>query len=147
MTEQRPADAGGAWQPTPGPAYPAQGPAYPGAGPAYPGAGPWAAGQYPPPVGPYPPPVPSTSHRWIWVLAGALGLMVAVALGVGALFLFSGPETYGDDPRLDALWDACDRGDMGACDRLFWDAPILSDYEDFGFTCGGRTDGAVTCAR
>jgi hypothetical protein len=46
--------------------------------------------------------------------------------------------TYGDDPVLDALWDACEDGDPEACDDLYADSPLGSDYEDFGFSCGGR---------
>jgi hypothetical protein len=46
--------------------------------------------------------------------------------------------TYGDDPALDALWDACDGGDPDACDELFYQSPSGSEYEDFGFSCGGR---------
>jgi len=54
------------------------------------------------------------------------------------------PFTYGDDPALDALWEACEGGDGAACDDLFWEAPAGSEYEDFGYTCGGREpDGAV----
>ncbi len=44
---------------------------------------------------------------------------------------------YGDDPALDALWDACDGGDMASCDALWDDSPIGSEYETFGDTCGG----------
>lgn len=48
------------------------------------------------------------------------------------------PFTYGDDPELDALWDACEDGDGKACDDLFFDSPFGSEYEEFGNTCGGR---------
>ncbi len=48
------------------------------------------------------------------------------------------PMSYGDDPELDALWDACDDGDGAACDELFFISPIDSEYEEFGNTCGGR---------
>lgn len=47
-------------------------------------------------------------------------------------------NAYGDDPALDALWDDCDGGDLAACDQLFWDSPIGSEYEAFGNTCGER---------
>jgi hypothetical protein len=50
------------------------------------------------------------------------------------------PFTYGDDPDLDALWDACEGGNGTACDQLFWDSPIDSEYETFGNTCGGLFD-------
>lgn len=54
----------------------------------------------------------------------------------------SDPSAYGDDPELDGLWDACAGGDLEACDSLYWQAPIGSEYEEFGSTCGG-TGGAV----
>ena len=56
--------------------------------------------------------------------------------------------TYGDDPTFDALWDACEDGDGQACDDLFWDSPIGSEYETFGDTCGYRfteEDAPVSC--
>jgi hypothetical protein len=51
-----------------------------------------------------------------------------------------GVDTYGDDPELDALWDACADGDDGACDELFQVSPIDSGYEAFGDSCGGRQE-------
>jgi hypothetical protein len=56
------------------------------------------------------------------------------------------PNAYGDDPYLDGLWDACAGGDMQACDDLFMESPFDSEYETFGDTCGGRTDGSTFCA-
>ena len=57
------------------------------------------------------------------------------------------PDTYGDDPTLDALWDACEAGDGQACDDLYFQSPIDSAYEEFGDTCGGRfPPGQVFCA-
>lgn len=42
------------------------------------------------------------------------------------------PEgTYGSDPVMDRLQDRCEGGDMGACDDLFWDSPLGSEYEAF----------------
>jgi hypothetical protein len=49
-------------------------------------------------------------------------------------------QTYGDDPSLDALWDRCEDGSGSACDDLFWQSPIDSEYETFGNTCGRRFD-------
>jgi hypothetical protein len=46
--------------------------------------------------------------------------------------------TYGSDPALDRLQDRCADGDMSACDTLFTDSPLDSEYEDFGDSCGGR---------
>ncbi len=49
------------------------------------------------------------------------------------------PTKKGDDPNLDLLYDACERGSGQACDTLFDDAPPGSEYEEFAVTCGGRT--------
>jgi hypothetical protein len=55
--------------------------------------------------------------------------------------------SYGDNPTLDRLWDACDAGDGAACDELYFTSEIGSDYEEFGDTCGGRfPGGTVLCA-
>jgi hypothetical protein len=48
------------------------------------------------------------------------------------------PNGLGDDPELDALAQSCFGGGMSACDDLFWESPIDSDYETYGSTCGGR---------
>jgi len=50
----------------------------------------------------------------------------------------AGSPAPGDDPALDELWVACGAGDGAACDELYFAAPSGSEYEDFGFTCGGR---------
>lgn len=55
------------------------------------------------------------------------------------------PRTYGDDAALDALWDQCQAGSGLACDQLFDQAPIGSDYEQFAGTCGNRTQ-ELRCA-
>lgn len=57
----------------------------------------------------------------------------------------SGAESYGDHPELDRLWDACDDGDMGACDELWWLSPAGSEYESFADTCGNRSKGGYWC--
>jgi RNA polymerase subunit RPABC4/transcription elongation factor Spt4 len=50
-----------------------------------------------------------------------------------------GPQSYGEDPEgLDVLWSRCQAADMAACDMLFWNSPMGSEYEEFGATCGGR---------
>lgn len=40
-----------------------------------------------------------------------------------------GPDKYGDDPELDALWDLCDDADYEACEDLYWTSPLGSQYE------------------
>lgn len=59
--------------------------------------------------------------------------------------LESAPERFdpdarppGDDEVLDILWVECGDGDGEACDELFYTATPGSDYEAFGFSCGGR---------
>ncbi len=48
------------------------------------------------------------------------------------------PMAYGDDGRLDRLWDACAAGNGLACDTLFWDSAPASEYETFAESCGAR---------
>ncbi len=56
----------------------------------------------------------------------------------------TGPaEDYGDDEVLDLLWDQCEDGNPQACDALYRDAPIGSDYEQYGRTCAGTLPGSV----
>jgi hypothetical protein len=52
----------------------------------------------------------------------------------------SDAQRYGDDPGLDQLWDACAAGSGKACDDLYYAAPIDSEYENFGYSCGDRPD-------
>jgi len=54
-------------------------------------------------------------------------------------------QRRGDDPVLDALYDACGAGDGVACDRLFEQAPVGSEYETFASTCGNRR-AELSCA-
>jgi len=51
----------------------------------------------------------------------------------------------GSDPLLDLLWDDCAAGDMAACDQLYRQSPVGSEYEEFGATCGRTTDGTDWC--
>ena len=48
------------------------------------------------------------------------------------------PAGLGDDPGLDGYAERCHDGDMGACDDLYHLSDVLSDYEHYGMTCGGR---------
>ncbi|WP_372595384.1 hypothetical protein, partial [Actinotalea sp.] len=79
---------------------------------------------------------------------GSCGGRVDEAAGSCAVFNGEEPDysfdegvtTYGDDPELDALWDACAAGDMVACDDLYFAAPFDSEYERFGDSCGGTRE-------
>jgi hypothetical protein len=55
------------------------------------------------------------------------------------------PGDLGDDEALDALADDCFDGDFSACDQLFFDSPVGSDYEAYGDSCGGRNEPAGLC--
>jgi len=64
--------------------------------------------------------------------------------------LYGAPEAFtrGDVAELDELWDACasGQGDWAlACDLLFSVAPVDSDYEAFGDSCGSRNAPAGWC--
>ncbi len=48
------------------------------------------------------------------------------------------PMVFGDDGGLDELWLACEAGSGLACDHLFAQSPIGSQYERFGVSCGER---------
>jgi hypothetical protein len=50
------------------------------------------------------------------------------------------PYTFGEDGDLDELWLACEAGAMQACDDLYQDSPVGSEYELMGATCGFRFD-------
>ncbi len=58
--------------------------------------------------------------------------------GTGLAFGDDQPMDYGDDGALDRLWDGCEAGDGEACDLLFEQSPVGSEYEQFGLTCGNR---------
>lgn len=53
--------------------------------------------------------------------------------------------TYGDNPELDQLWDGCNAEDFDACRALYELSPSGSEYEQFGGTCGFRTEFLSDC--
>ena len=73
------------------------------------------------------------------LIGGVAGFLVATQDGNGAISFDddSGPEDD-EQAELDELYDACDDGDMEACDDLYFEAPIGSDEEEFGSRCGDR---------
>ena len=52
--------------------------------------------------------------------------------------VISSGGNYGDDPYLDSLYNQCADGDDWACQLLWEESPIDSEYESFALTCGGR---------
>ncbi|MBX9246071.1 hypothetical protein ICW40_14810 [Actinotalea ferrariae] len=137
---------------------PAQGPAtaygqapataYAGAGG---GAGQGTATAYGQPYGYQPGSTPpAKSNKTLWIVLAVVGGVIV--LGIAAFFVIRGvlgslgPDgTYGSDPELDALYDACADEDWQACDDLYMESPRGSEYEAFGDSCGGRTDGGTYC--
>ncbi len=73
---------------------------------------------------------------------------IAIDCGIddGALSSASTYSSY-DEAELAVLRDDCATGDMAACDDLWVYSPPDSVDEEFGATCGGRTDGSMpgTC--
>lgn len=53
------------------------------------------------------------------------------------------PGDLGDEAALDELAGWCFTGDMAACDDLYFESPLGSDYETYGSTCGGRNEATV----
>ncbi len=53
--------------------------------------------------------------------------------------------TYGDNAELDQLWDRCNAEDFDACGALYEDSPADTEYEEFGATCGYRTESLAGC--
>lgn len=73
------------------------------------------------------------------VVVGAVAALAVLAVVVLALVgLVEGGRSYGEDAELDRLWDACAEGSAVACDDLYSESPLGSEYEEFGDTCGGR---------
>jgi hypothetical protein len=152
----------GAGYPGPGYGPPAQG--YTGQTPGYAQAG--APGYGTPPGATAPgygyagtPPTSGSNKKALWIILGIVGglilLGIIAAVVIGLVFrnavdnlpedLRGDNTTYGSDAELDALYDRCGDEDWQACDDLFQQAPIGSEYEEYGDTCGGRTEGGTLC--
>ena len=78
--------------------------------------------------------------------------LILVGLGVGVILfgVWRFDTNGGDEPPvddgdafLDDLWDSCAVGDWPACNELYLWAPIESDYELFGASCGGVIAGSL----
>ncbi len=52
------------------------------------------------------------------------------------------------DSTFHELAEGCRDGDLDACDSLYFQTPVGSEYEEYGSTCGGRADEEFygTCA-
>lgn len=122
-----------------------------------------------PASGPTPPPPPTPGDdgksgcrgRTVLVVLGVLGVVGLVVVGVVVWLLMrvepieipedvgaSPPGSHeppGADADLDRLWTSCGDGDMQACDDLYFESDVGSDYEAFGATCGYRIETNDLC--
>ncbi|MGY1811868.1 hypothetical protein [Blastococcus sp. SYSU D00820] len=82
------------------------------------------------------------------VVAGSAPELGGPAGVEGATPLPVDPGSADFDPDLHDLAVACSEGDLSACDRLYARSPFDSEYEDYGSTCGWRSDEPYygTCA-
>lgn len=89
---------------------------------------------------PYPPPPRRlTGGRLTLAVVGFFAVLaVIVGLIAAGASVLAPADGYGDDPQLDQLWDRCADGDGAACDDLYRDSPVGSEYEEFGDSCGHR---------
>lgn len=80
------------------------------------------------------------------IIATVVGVLAiaGVILAVVLINNTPGPSAVvqGDDAALNALAQSCFDGEMPACDDLFLQSPVDSDYEAYGNTCGGRIEEA-----
>ncbi len=52
------------------------------------------------------------------------------------------PVVFDSDPVLNQIAQNCFDGSMAACDDLYLQSPVDSEYENYGNTCGGRIEEA-----
>lgn len=50
----------------------------------------------------------------------------------------TGPQQYGDNPRLDRMYSECEAGDDRVCDLLYFNSNAGSDYSALTDDCAGR---------
>ncbi len=129
----------------------------------------WSSGSsYSPPVTPGPLGIapasgggmPSNTGRTIAIVVGAIILVVVALVGIGMVMLSRAlpdaidqlgdlaserGQSYGDNSRLDGLWDTCADGGFAACDELYFLSEMGTEYERFADTCGNRNLGGDLC--
>lgn len=86
-----------------------------------------------------PPPVPAPVPDWLastpeWPGAWFAGPLDPADVGEPT------PPVTGPDRVLDGYAQSCFEGVYPACDGLFFESPPMSDYEEYGATCGGRIE-------
>lgn len=96
-------------------------------------------------------PAPGSSSKVLGIVLGVVALLVVLGVVVVALFVNAVrqempavPAGVGG-PDLERLYELCADGDGAACDELYYSSDAGSEYEEFGDTCGGRTEGGTSC--
>jgi hypothetical protein len=56
------------------------------------------------------------------------------------------PGVLGPDPVLNAYAQQCFDGDLQSCDDLFFNSTPMSDYEEYGMSCGRRVEAGAVIA-
>lgn len=93
----------------------------------------------------------SESNHTTAAIIGGIATVLAAIIPIAIYYdPNSGPEppsVVNAGSALDGLAHSCEAWDMGSCDQLFVQAPIGSDYELLGGTCGGLVDeiSSTTC--
>lgn len=82
----------------------------------------------------------------VLVLAGAGGAVWWLIGGGDDEASDTAALSYGSNAEWDALWDSCEAGSLSACDDLYNQAPVGSDYRNFGATCGNGEGRPGACA-
>lgn len=83
-------------------------------------------------------PAKSRTGLIVAIAVGAVVVIAALVFAASSILGSFGGRSYGEDQRLDRLWDRCAGGDGLACDDLYRESPLGSEYEEFGDTCGNR---------
>src|SRR5450830_596993 len=105
---------------------------------------------------------PQKSNKALWIILGVVGLIILLTIGA-VIFVINKArnavednfnldditntltgDSYGDNATLDALWDACKAEDWQACDDLYLQSDVGSEYEAYGDTCGNKYDAGTT---
>jgi hypothetical protein len=84
-----------------------------------------------------------TQGRGLALTGLILGALELVAIVVVSIAVATAVVSHNN--LVDSLRDDCAAGVMQACDDLYDESPVGSDDEEFGWTCGGRTEGSYSC--
>lgn len=91
----------------------------------------------------------SGSKKALWIILVIVGVLVLLGIAAAVVLNLVRDQLpamgEGTEQELEVLYDRCAEGDGQACDDLYFESPAGSEYEEFGDTCGGRTEGGSLC--